>query len=74
MRTGETVEVVEVCDHDPELLRYLGKLGLYPEAQFTVLEREEFGNSLTIEMNGSTHSLGENAIPAISVTAVKSSA
>ena len=74
IETGETVEVIEVCDHDPELLRYLGKLGLYPEAQFRVLEREEFGNSLTIEMNGTTHSLGENAIPAISVAPVKNPA
>ena len=70
IETGTRVEVVEVYDHDPELLRYLGKLGLYPETQFEVLEKEDFGNSLQIRIQDKECSIGENAIPYISVIEV----
>lgn len=65
--SGAKVRVVEVYDHDPKLLRYLGEMGLYPGAEFKVLEREEFGNSLQITHKGNKYSLGEDAIPHISV-------
>ncbi len=71
IEAGTTVRVVEVYDHNAELLRYLGNIGLYPDAEFTVLEKEEFGNSLVIEINNATHNLGENAIPYVSVAEVK---
>jgi DtxR family Mn-dependent transcriptional regulator len=58
---GTMVEIVEVSDHDPELLRYLGGHGLYPNTTFTVLSRERFSNALTIELNQNKIHLGENA-------------
>jgi len=62
------VRVVEVYDHDPPLLRYLGELGLYPGAEFTVIGREEFGSSLRILLDGKEFRLGGDAIPHISVS------
>lgn len=55
--------VVEVRDHDPRLLRYLGGLGLYPGAEFTVVEREAFGGSLKIRFRDQVLHLGEEALP-----------
>ena len=61
------VRVVEVYDHDPPLLRYFGELGLYPGAEFTVIEREEFGSSLRILLDGKELRVGGKALPHISV-------
>ncbi len=61
------VTVVEVDDRDPDLLRYLGEMNLYPGQSFTLLGQEAFGKSLQIEIDGKRHSLGEEAIPALSV-------
>jgi DtxR family Mn-dependent transcriptional regulator len=70
IEAGVEVRVVEVYDHDPQLLRYLGDIGLYPGAEFKVLDREAFGNSLQILRKGKPYSLGEEAIPHISVEVV----
>ena len=35
---GRTAEIAEVSDHDPELLRYLGSMGMYPGTVVTVQE------------------------------------
>ncbi|MDA0323369.1 MAG: metal-dependent transcriptional regulator [Verrucomicrobia bacterium] len=70
IEAGVEVRVVEVYDHDPQLLRYLGDMGLYPGAEFKVLVREAFGNSLKILRKGKSYSLGEEAIPHISVETV----
>ena len=67
---GLTVEVVEVADRDPNLLRYLGELDLYPGNRFTVLGRKRFGKSIRIERAGREVDLGEEAIPFISVKIV----
>lgn len=40
--------VAEVYDENPELLRYLGELGLYPGTTVTLVEREPFGGSLKL--------------------------
>ena len=70
VEAGITVEVVEVGDRDPNLLRYLGELDLYPGNSFTVLGRARFGQSIHIEREGRTFDLGEEAIPHISVKIV----
>ncbi|MDE0839608.1 MAG: metal-dependent transcriptional regulator [Kiritimatiellae bacterium] len=67
---GHVVEVVEVNDHDAQLLRYLGELDLYPGNRFSVLGRESFGQSISIERDGKPTSLGEEAVPHIFVTVI----
>lgn len=39
LAAGQTAVIVEVSDHDPELLRYFGNLGLYPATTVTVNEQ-----------------------------------
>ena len=48
---GQSGVVAEVYDENPELLRYLGKLGLYPNTPIKVVEREPFGGLLKIEID-----------------------
>lgn len=50
---GETVELRMVTDRDPELLRYLGRLGLRPGALVEVVARQPFRGPLTIRLLGS---------------------
>jgi DtxR family Mn-dependent transcriptional regulator len=58
---GSSVEIIEVSDHDPELLRYLGGRGLYPNTILQVVSRERFSNSLVIKVDDKEMLLGENA-------------
>lgn len=55
------VKVVEVSDHEPELLRYLGNIGLYPETEMTVVSREPFQGPIIIELTGKEYPIGRNA-------------
>lgn len=68
---GTAVRVVEVHDHDAHLLRYLGELGLYPGAAFTVLGPVRFGRSLHIRFRGQELHLGEEVLPHVWVAATK---
>jgi DtxR family transcriptional regulator, Mn-dependent transcriptional regulator len=55
---GEPAVVVRVSDRDPEQLRYLGGLGLYPGATVTVLERLPFDGLLRIQVDDIEHVIG----------------
>lgn len=56
--SGQTVCVKQVSDIDPEMLRYLGNMGIYPEVELTVLDKAPFGGPLSIQIGDSTHHLG----------------
>jgi DtxR family Mn-dependent transcriptional regulator len=58
---GLTVEVVRVSDDDPDLLRYLGALGIMPGARLTLLARGPFGGPLTVRIGGGAHGVDGNA-------------
>jgi DtxR family Mn-dependent transcriptional regulator len=49
--------LVRVLMQDEERLRYLGELGLYPNAQVTLLERAPFDGPLLIDVDGEHHAL-----------------
>ncbi len=70
---GATVRVVEVHDHDPALLRYLGELGLFPGTVFRVLGRERFGRSLRICRDRQNLEVGEDALSHVHVAVIKTS-
>lgn len=55
---GESAVVRRVRDHDPEMLRYVGLLGLYPAAQVDVIERLPYGGPLRIRVAGAEHAIG----------------
>ena len=52
IRPGETASVLEVQVGEPEQLRYLGSLGLYPGAEVQVTERAPFEGPLTLRVDG----------------------
>ena len=52
---GDTVRVMEVQVREPEQLRYIGSLGLYPDAQVLILEQAPFDGPLSIEVDGKQH-------------------
>jgi DtxR family transcriptional regulator, Mn-dependent transcriptional regulator len=49
---GEDVHVLEVQVQEPEQLRYLGSLELYPGALVEVTDRAPFGGPVSIRVNG----------------------
>jgi DtxR family Mn-dependent transcriptional regulator len=52
---GQIALILRVSDQDPEKLRYLGQLGLYPETHVQVIERAPFGGPLRIRIGEEPH-------------------
>lgn len=67
MEAGQKLIVVEVDDDDPELLRYLGEMGLYPGTGIRLLACAPFKGPLTLQIEEKTHNLGYQAARAILV-------
>jgi DtxR family Mn-dependent transcriptional regulator len=59
---GQTVQLVEVPDDDPVLLRNLGDLGLYPGANLHIVAIEPSSCQLTIHVNGVEHALSQELV------------
>jgi DtxR family transcriptional regulator, Mn-dependent transcriptional regulator len=55
---GRAATVARVQNNDPELLRYLGRLGLYPGAVVSVRSREPFSGPLFIRVGETEHAIG----------------
>lgn len=58
LAAGEAGVISEVNDHDAELLRYLGKLGLFPRVKVRVISSAPFDGPVTVRINGGKHALG----------------
>jgi len=67
MKVGDKLIVVEVDDDDPELLRYLGKLGIYPGKKITLLIQAPFEGPLTLKIDGEQQNLGHQAAKSVLV-------
>ncbi|MBN1313709.1 MAG: metal-dependent transcriptional regulator [Anaerolineae bacterium] len=65
---GQTVTLVEVPDVDPDLLRYLGDLALYPGAEIQVLAVAPFDGPLTIRLGEGKEVLGRRVADKLLVT------
>lgn len=65
MNVGDELVVIEVDDANPELLRYLGTLGIYPGIEFTLLVRAPFDGPLTLCIDQEHHTLGHQAAKSI---------
>jgi DtxR family Mn-dependent transcriptional regulator len=57
MKAGDNLIVVEVDDDNPELLRYVGEMGLYPGTVIQLLALAPYEGSLTLDINDQEHSL-----------------
>ena len=67
MQVNNELVVVEVDDDDPELLRYLGELGLYPGTRITLIACAPFDGPLTLNIGDNEYNLGYRAAKAILV-------
>lgn len=67
LEPGTEATIRRVSDDDPEKLRYLGKLNLYPETKIQVLSREPFNGSTKIKVDAKTHSLSKELCDSIFV-------
>ena len=61
LTVGQGGRVARVEDDDPDLLRYLGGLGMVPGANLVVLEVAPFGGPIRVNINGSERALGPEA-------------
>lgn len=55
---GQSAVIKRMMDQDPEKLRYLAGLGLYPEVRVTVVAKAPFGEPVTLELDAGTCTLG----------------
>ena len=55
---GQRAVIAEVSDHDPEMLRYLGELGLFPQVEVAVMDVAPFEGPLTIRIGDQERALG----------------
>jgi DtxR family Mn-dependent transcriptional regulator len=62
---GAPAKVERVVDRDPERLRYLGDLGLYPGATVTLTELMPFDGPLRIRVSDQEHIIGRQLATAI---------
>ena len=66
-KTGDEMVIERVCDRKPDVLRYLGSLGLYPNAQVRVVERYPFDGPLRVAIGDVEHVLGADLAASIRV-------
>jgi DtxR family transcriptional regulator, Mn-dependent transcriptional regulator len=55
--SGSHVTVSGVTEQMPEILRYLGQVGIRPGVRLSVVEKAPLGGPLTIEIDGSRHAI-----------------
>jgi len=67
LATGKAGVLVRVCDADPDKLRYLTAHGVGLGNSVEVEERQPFGGSLTVRINGRLHALGTELAGAMRV-------
>lgn len=58
LEVSQSAAIVEVNDHDPELLRYLGSMELYPNTEFVVLDVAPFDGPIKIKIQSTELTLG----------------
>ncbi len=65
---GQAATIRRVSDGDPEMLRYLGRMGLYPNTPVRMVELEPFGGPLRVEVAGVDLAIGRELAGNVFVT------
>ncbi|HHZ90597.1 TPA: ferrous iron transport protein A, partial [Candidatus Poribacteria bacterium] len=73
---GDSAVIVEVSDHDTDLLRYLGKLQLYPQTIIRIISIAPFDQLITVRVGLSDDAtndfvIGQKVASSILVSKVK---
>ena len=64
---GCSVVIRRVPDSDPDLLRYLGNLGLKPDTMVTVLKKEPFDGPVLVRIGETEHHVGHQVASGVLV-------
>jgi DtxR family Mn-dependent transcriptional regulator len=64
---GERAIISRVDDTSPDKLRYLGTMGLYPDTEVSVIERQPFGGPLLVRVGEHEHYVGAELADAVHV-------
>jgi DtxR family Mn-dependent transcriptional regulator len=67
LSVGDTAQIIEVNDRNPELLTHLDKLQLYPRVEIRVITIEPVDGLITILASGQTRILGKSSASQIIV-------
>lgn len=65
---GCSVKVQRVSDGDPELLRYLERIGLMPRTELRVVDKAPFGGPITLRIEDREQVIGPNVADNVFVT------
>ena len=68
LEVGDGAIIERVCDRDPEKLRYLGQLGLYPSARVQVIERFPFDGPVRVQVGDAQYIIGRELAQSIHVS------
>lgn len=69
LRPGQEAVIERVSDRDPEQLRYLGSLGLFPGEKVRIVEQLPFDGPIRINVQGTEHIIGRPLAAAVHVQA-----
>ena len=58
LEPGERATISRVDDTSPDKLRYLGTMGLYPDTEVEIVERQPFGGPLLVRVGDAEHFVG----------------
>jgi DtxR family Mn-dependent transcriptional regulator len=68
IEAGRTVVISSVSDGDPEKLRFMAELGLFPKVKVSIRDKSPFEGDLFIEVGSSEHRLPMDVARSIYVT------
>jgi DtxR family Mn-dependent transcriptional regulator len=68
LQAGQKGAVAYIAREEPELLRYLQELDLYPDVQITVEEVDPFKGPLKVCVNGVSQVIGHNVASTVFIT------
>ncbi len=60
LEAGRATKITRVLQDDPNILRYLGERGFFPEMPIEVIEQSPLAGTVTLLVNGSRHTLGRD--------------
>jgi DtxR family Mn-dependent transcriptional regulator len=67
LQTGQSATVIRVSDSNPDKLRYLGTMGLYPDVEVELLERLPFDGPLRVRIGNEEHIVGRELAESVRV-------
>jgi len=56
---GRRVQIMQVSDSDPDMLRYLAEIGIFPAIELEIIEKGPFGGPMLVRVGDQEHHLGE---------------